>query len=91
MNQQEKKDVSFIGRLISLETFIVVAGAASLIYGFYTGAVVSVFYGVIILVGAVVLGFVRKKDWKKHWEEQERMQRIHLEHEKRRKERKDAE
>jgi hypothetical protein len=31
----------------------------------------SIFFGVFILCGAVALYFVKKKDWKKHWEEQE--------------------
>jgi hypothetical protein len=32
----------------------------------------------MIICGSVALHFVRKKDWKKHWEEQEAMHR-HLE------------
>jgi hypothetical protein len=29
----------------------------------------------MIISGSIALHFVRKKDWKKHWEEQEAMQK----------------
>jgi len=33
----------------------------------------------MIIGGSVALHFVRKKDWKKHWEEQEELKRIYEE------------
>jgi hypothetical protein len=33
----------------------------------------------MIIGGSVILYFVKKKDWKKHWEEQERIQKVHME------------
>ncbi|BDV44062.1 hypothetical protein GURASL_29850 [Geotalea uraniireducens] len=75
MDDKEKQEISLIGRLLSLEALIVVMGIISLGYGIYNRALVNIFWGVLILIGAVVLGFVRKKDWKQHWAEQEELQR----------------
>ena len=59
-----------------METLILLAGLFSLGSGYYTGEPMQYFWGGMILTGAVALHFVRKKDWKKHWEEQEEMQRL---------------
>jgi hypothetical protein len=59
-----------------METLILAAGLFSLGSGYYTGEPMQYFWGGMILTGAVALHFVRKKDWKKHWEEQEEMQRL---------------
>lgn len=75
MDDKEKQEISIIGRLISMEALLVLMGLVSLGYGIAGGQVMSIFWGAVILVGAVVLHFVRKKDWKKHWEEQEEMRR----------------
>lgn len=61
-----------------METLIFVAGLFSLGSGFYTGEPLQYFWGGMIITGSIVLHFVRKKDWKKHWEEQEALQR-HME------------
>ncbi|AJE04077.1 hypothetical protein [Geobacter pickeringii] len=75
MDDKEKQEISIIGRLISMEALLVLMGLVSLGYGISSGQFMSIFWGGVILVGAVVLHFVRKKDWKKHWEEQEEMRR----------------
>ncbi|WP_298273578.1 hypothetical protein [Geobacter sp.] len=86
MDEKEKQEISIIGRLLSMEALLVLMGIVSLVYGIMGSQIMNVFWGVVILVGAVVLSFVRKKDWKKHWEEQEEMRRRHEEQMKARKE-----
>ena len=54
-----------------MEAFIFLMGLVSLGYGFTVGTGINIFFGLFILGGSVVLYFVKKKDWKKHWEEQE--------------------
>jgi hypothetical protein len=71
MDEKEKQEISLIGRLISMEALLILMGIVSLGYGIRNAQVMSIFWGVMILVGAVALYFVRKKDWKKHWEEME--------------------
>jgi len=90
MDDKEKQEISLVGRLLSIEGLIIVMGLVSLGYGIVNGTMVNVFWGMIILAGAVALHFVRKKDWKAHWEEQERMQQAYLEKKQREKERRDA-
>ena len=75
MDEKEKQEISLIGRLLSMEALLILMGIVSLVYGIVKAQVMSIFWGVMILVGAVVLSFVRKKDWKKHWEEMEGAQR----------------
>ncbi|GLI37146.1 hypothetical protein KI811_12630 [Geobacter hydrogenophilus] len=75
MDDKEKQEISLIGRLLSMEALLILMGIASLGYGIARAQVMSIFWGVMILVGAVVLSFVRKRDWKKHWEEMEGAQR----------------
>lgn len=88
---KEKQEISVIGRLLSVETLLFIMGVASLASGIYTGAVMQLFWGAMIIGGAVVLHFVRKKDWKKHWEEQELLQQAYLERIKREQEKKEQE
>ena len=64
--EKEQQEISLIGRLLSLEALILVMGAISLVYGVVQRSEVNIFWGVIILSGAVVLYFVKKKDWKQH-------------------------
>lgn len=59
-----------------METLILLAGLFSLGSGYYTGEAMQYFWGGMIICGSIALHFVRKKDWKKHWEEQEEMQRL---------------
>ncbi len=75
MDDKEKQEISLIGRLLSMEVLLVLMGFVSLGYGIVNSQVMSIFWGVMILVGAVVLYFVRKKDWKKHWAEMEELKR----------------
>lgn len=71
--KQQPARTSFIGRICSLETLLVLAALFFLWSGIRTGEVTQIFWGVMIGAGSVGLYFVRRKDWKKHWEEQEQM------------------
>ena len=68
---KENQEISVLGRLLCMEALIFLMGLVSLGYGIVNGASMSIFFGVFILSGSVALYFVKKKDWKKHWEEQE--------------------
>lgn len=76
MDPKEKQEISLIGRLLSMETVLVLMGLFSLGSGIVTHEPVQLFWGVMIVGGGVVLYFVRKKDWKKHWEEADRMREL---------------
>lgn len=58
-----------------METMILLVGLFILGSGIYRGEPTQYFFGGMIISGLIVLHFVRKKDWKKHWEEQESMQK----------------
>ena len=88
---KERQELSVIGRLFCLEALIFLMGLFSLGSGLYTGEAIQLFWGVTIACGAVLLHFVRKKDWKKHWEEQEEMGRRLEERRRQARERKDGE
>jgi hypothetical protein len=90
MNEKETQEASLIGRIFCMEALILLMGIISLGSGIYTGESIQLFWGVLIIAGSVVLHFVRKKDWKKHWEDQEKMQLIHEELKRRKKEEEDA-
>lgn len=68
---KEREEASLIGRMLSMDGLILVMGAASLIYGIVNQELINIFWGVLIIGGFFVLLKVRKKDWKKHWEEME--------------------
>ena len=87
---KEKQEISIIGRLVSLEALLLLMGLLSLISGIASGQVMSIFWGVMIIGGSIVLHFVRKKDWKKHWEEMEQEKRLYEELARRKKEKRDA-
>ncbi len=74
-DDKQKQEVSLIGRILSMEALLFLMGLFCLGSGFVTGETIQMFWGGIILTGVVVLHFVRKKDWKKHWQEQEEMMR----------------
>jgi flagellar biosynthesis component FlhA len=74
---KERQEASLIGRLFSMEALIFVMGCLSFVYGFTDDKPMNIFWGVVILVGFFVLRRVRKKDWKKHWEELEAEQKAH--------------
>lgn len=88
MSNNEREKISVLGRLLSMEMLLFAAGVFMLVSGIVTGATMQLFYGVVITAGSVILHFVRKKDWKKHWEEQEQMR---LRYEQRQRERKEKE
>ena len=90
MNDKEKQEISIIGRLLSIEALLLLMGCISLGSGFYTGELTQYFWGVLIIGGSIALHFVRKKDWKKHWEEQDRLRQAYLERERQRKEGRDG-
>ncbi|NVO00613.1 MAG: hypothetical protein HXX17_14955 [Geobacteraceae bacterium] len=75
MTDNAKSEKTLTEKIFSMETLILLAGLFSLGSGFYTGEAIQYFWGGMIITGSVILHFVRKKDWKKHWEEQEAMQR----------------
>lgn len=79
MNEKEKQEISLIGRIFCMEALILLMGLISLGSGILTGSPIQLFWGGLIIVGAIVLHFVRKKDWKKHWEEQEMMRQAYEE------------
>jgi hypothetical protein len=56
-----------------METVLVLVALFFLYSGWQTGEATQLFWGIMIGLGAVALHFVRRKDWKQHWEEQERM------------------
>jgi flagellar biosynthesis component FlhA len=70
-NGKAKQEISVIGRLFSMEALLILMGLISLVSGIVKGQATQIFFGVVILAGSVALYFVRKKDWKKHWEELE--------------------
>ena len=72
---KEQEEISVLGRLLSMEALIFLMGLVSLGYGIANGTGINIFFGVFILAGAVALFFVKKKDWKKHWEVQEEIRR----------------
>jgi len=72
MNDREKQEVSVLGRLFCLEALILFMGVFSLVSGVLTSTLTQLFWGVAIIVGAVILHFVKKRDWKAHFEELER-------------------
>ena len=83
---KQRQEISVIGRLFSIEVFLFLMGVASLVSGYFTTQLIQIFWGVMIVSGAIVLHFVRKKDWKKHWEEQELFQQAMEERRRREKE-----
>ena len=72
---KERQEISLIGRILSMEALLLVMGIASLVYGTVNGIGVNIFFGLIIIPGVFVLAKVRKKDWKKHWEDLETEQK----------------
>ncbi len=88
---KEKQEISVIGRLLSMEAILILAGIFFIVTGIIRQDVMALFWGVMIIGGSVALYFVKKKDWKKHWEEQELMQQAYLERKKREQEKKEQE
>jgi len=72
-NEKQKKSLS--QKILSMETMIFLVGLFILGSGIYRSEPMQYFFGGMIISGSIALHFVRKKDWKKHWEEQEAMQK----------------
>lgn len=69
--QNEIQKASLIGRILSIEAFLLLMGIASLAYGIANNTAMNIFWGCVIIPGVFVLYKVRKKDWTKHWQEME--------------------
>lgn len=85
-NEQQAGGSSSIGGLFSIVTVLILVAMFFIYSGYQTGEATQTFWGIMIAAGAVVLRFVRKKDWKQHWEEQERMKQAFEEARRREKE-----
>jgi hypothetical protein len=85
MNDKERQEISVVGRLFSMDVFLCLMGIACLVSGFVTGETMQLFWGGLIVTGSVALHFIRKKDWKAHWEQQELYRQIYLERQEREK------
>jgi hypothetical protein len=72
---KQRQESSLIGRILSIEALLLLMGVASLIYGIVNNAVMNIFWGVVIVPGVFLLLKVRRKDWKKHWEDLEAEQK----------------
>jgi len=68
---KERQEISLVGRILSLETMLLMMGVASLIYGIVNGVETSILWGIIIIPGVFILMMVRRKDWQKHWQDLE--------------------
>lgn len=69
--QKEIQKASLIGRILSMEAFLMVMGIASLAYGIMNDMTMNIFWGCVIIPGVVILHQVRKRDWTKHWQDME--------------------
>jgi len=87
-NEKQKKSLG--QQILSMETMIFLVGLFILGSGIYRGEPMQYFFGGMIISGSIALHFVRKKDWKKHWEEQERLQKNYEERLRQEKEKKDG-
>lgn len=71
MNVPEQPKRPLLARLLSLEGAMAAFGLYSLVSGFAGGDGLQVFWGIMILGGLCLLLAVRRRDWKRHWEEME--------------------
>ncbi len=69
--QNEIQKASLIGRILSMEAFLLVMGIAVLTYGIANNMIMSIFWGCVIIPGVFILHHVRKTNWTKHWQEME--------------------
>lgn len=77
--QKEIQKASLIGRILSMEAFLLLMGIATLTYGIANDMTMSIFWGCVIIPGVFVLHHVRKTDWTKHWQEMEAEQKAGIE------------
>jgi hypothetical protein len=71
MTTPEQRKRPLLARIISLEGAMAAFALYSLVTGLRDGEEIQIFWGVMILVGLGILIAVRRRDWKKHWEEME--------------------
>ncbi|QEM66953.1 hypothetical protein FO488_01440 [Geobacter sp. FeAm09] len=74
---KSRQEISLVGRILSLETMLLLMGVASLVYGIVNGAETSILWGIIIIPGVFILMKVRRKDWQKHWQDLEAERKAH--------------
>ena len=74
--QKEIQKASLVGRILSIEAFLMLMGIASLVYGIVNNVTMNIFWAIVIIPGVFVLHKVRKKDWTKHWQEMEAEQSL---------------
>ena len=60
-NDKERQEISLIGRIFSLEVLLVVMGLVSLISGIIRMERTQIILGVAVIVGSMLILFVRKK------------------------------
>ena len=63
--EKEKQEISLIGRIFSLEALLILMGLFSLLFGIIYRQGVQVILGSVIIIGSILLLFIRKKIWKK--------------------------
>ena len=68
---REMLEASLIGHILSLEVLLLVMGVVSLTYGLIERVIISIFLGVVIVTGAIVLHKVRKKELAKNLREKD--------------------
>jgi hypothetical protein len=83
MNNQENQKESLLSHIFSMKVLLFLVGCLFLVSGYYRDEPAQYFWGFMIVAGSIAIHFVRKKDWKKHWEEQERLSLLHKEQQRR--------
>lgn len=76
--QKEIQKASLIGRILSMEAFLLTMGIASLLFGIFNDLPMNIFFGIVIIPGVFILHKVRKKDWAKHWQDMEAEHKVQL-------------
>lgn len=82
--EKNTQTTSLIGRILSMEAFLLFIGIALLVYGIANGATMVIFWACVIIPGVIILHQVRKRDWTKHWQEMEAEHKMREEFEARR-------
>jgi hypothetical protein len=78
MQSETPPKKSLISLIFSTPTLIGLVGIGCMVYGLADGInVMPLFFGICIVLGCVLLHFVRKKDWDAHWDEMERIKQEH--------------
>jgi hypothetical protein len=59
-SNKQLQEASLIGRFLSMEALLMLMGVASLLYGIFNGALLNIFWGLIIIPGVLLLVKVRR-------------------------------